>query len=277
MEQEKTKMEAMLRSILDEILESKLTAILSFILDAKSTTYEESMTFFNTNFETMKAKTDSLEKQMKALADENVRLRSDSAKMKKEICDLRSAIDEQAQYTRRECLEIRGVPVTCGEDTNEIVKKIGALTDVDINDTDISISHRIPSSNGGKSGSIPPIRHPAIVVKFTNRRIRDLFYKARSKLISYNISDIGLGRYGGSNIFIQESLTEAKRKLFKNCLKFPKDQEYKFIWTYNGVIYLRRNEHIPASHITSVGDLEKLQPRRSTSESTSTSTTEASA
>ena len=105
---------------------------------------------------------------MKALADENVPLRSDSAKMKKEICDLRSAIDKQAQYMRRECLEIRGVPVTSGEDTNEIVKKIGVLTDVDIIDTDISISHRIPSSNGRESRSIPPIRDPAIVVKFTN-------------------------------------------------------------------------------------------------------------
>ena len=65
MAQEKTKIEAMLRSILDEILESKLTAILSSILDAKLKTYEESMTFFNTNFETMKGKMDGLEKQAK--------------------------------------------------------------------------------------------------------------------------------------------------------------------------------------------------------------------
>lgn len=276
MEQDKTKMEAMLRSILDEILESKLTAILSSILDVKLKAYEESMTFFNTSFETMKVKMDSLEKQTKTLAQENDRLRSDSAKMNKEISDLRSSIDEQAQYTRRECLEIRGVPVTTGEDTNEIVKKIGALIEVDINDTDISISHRIPLSNNGESGSTS-IRHPAIVVKFTNRRIRDCFYKARPKLKSYNISDIGLGRYGENNIFIQESLTEAKRKLLKKCLKFRKEQDYKFIWTFYGVIYLRRNEHTPASRITSVGDLEKLQPRRPTSESTSSTTTEVSA
>lgn len=269
-------MEAMLRTILDEILESKLTAILSSILDVKLKAYEESMTFFNTSFETMKVKMDSLEKQTKTLAQENDRLRSDSAKMNKEISDLRSSIDEQAQYTRRECLEIRGVPVTTGEDTNEIVKKIGALIEVDINDTDISISHRIPLSNNGESGSTS-IRHPAIVVKFTNRRIRDCFYKARPKLKSYNISDIGLGRYGENNIFIQESLTEAKRKLLKKCLKFRKEQDYKFIWTFYGVIYLRRNEHTPASRITSVGDLEKLQPRRPTSESTSSTTTEVSA
>ena len=143
MEQDKTKMEAMLRSILDEVLESKLTAILSSILDAKLKGYEESMTFFNTSFETIKKKMDSMENQSKSLAQENDRLRRDTAKLNKEISDLRSSIDEQAQYTRRECLEIRGVPVTTGEDTNEIVKKIGALIEVDINDTDISISHEI--------------------------------------------------------------------------------------------------------------------------------------
>ena len=92
-------MEVMLRSILDEILESKLTAILSSILEAKLRVYEESMTLFNASFETMKVKMDSLEKQTKTLAQENNHLRSDSAKMNKEISDLRSSIDDQAQYT----------------------------------------------------------------------------------------------------------------------------------------------------------------------------------
>ena len=146
--------------------------------------------------------------------NENGCLRSDSAKMKKEISDLHSAIDEQAQYTRRNCLAIRGVPVGTGEDTNVIVKKIGALIDVDINDTDISISHRIPSSNDGASGSTS-FRHPAIVVKFTNRKNQDLFYKAQSKLKRYSTSDIGLGCNGESKIYIRESLTEAKRNLFE--------------------------------------------------------------
>ena len=137
MEQNTTKMETMLRSILDKILEFKLTAILSPILEAKLKVYEESMTFFNTSFETMKVKMDSLEKQTKTLARENDRLRGDSAKINKKISDLRSSIDDQAQFTRRECLEIRGIPGTAGEDTNEIVKKIGDLIEVDISDTDI--------------------------------------------------------------------------------------------------------------------------------------------
>ena len=78
------------------ILESKLTAILLFILEAKLKAYEESMTFFNTSFETMKGKMDNLEKETKTLAQQNDRLKSDSAKMTTESSDLRSAIDDQA-------------------------------------------------------------------------------------------------------------------------------------------------------------------------------------
>jgi len=277
MDQDKSKMETMLRSILDEILEFKLTAILSSILDAKLRTYEESMSFFNTSFESMKDKINGLEKQTNTLTRENERLRSDSANLRKEIGDLKSALEEQAQYTRRECLEIRGVPALQGEDTNEIVKKIGSLIDADVNDTDISISHRIPLSSNGESASTPStprVRHPAIVVKFTNRRIRDRFYKARPKLKSCNISDIGLGRFGADKIYIQESLTESKRKLFKKCLKFRKDHNYKFIWSHYGVIYLRRNEHTSALRITSERDLEGLHPRLSASESTSNPSTD---
>ena len=182
-------METMLRSILDEILESNLTAILSSILDAKLRTYEESMSFFNTSFESMKDKINGLEKQTNTLTRENERLRSASANLRKEIGNLRSALDEQAQYSRRECLEIRLVPTTHGEDTNEIVRKIGTLIDADVNDTDILISHRIPLSSNGESASTSSmslVRHPAIVVKFTNRRIRDRFYKATMR-------DINLG------------------------------------------------------------------------------------
>ena len=71
------------------------------LLDAKLKTYEESMNFYNTKFETMKGKMEGWEEQAKTSAQENGRLRSDSAKMKKEISDLRSAIDEHATRLSR--------------------------------------------------------------------------------------------------------------------------------------------------------------------------------
>ena len=81
-----------------------------------------------------------MEAMLRSILDKILEFKGDSAKMNKEISDLRSSIDNQAQFTRRECLEIRGIPGTAGEDTNEIVKKIGALIEVDISDTYISVS-----------------------------------------------------------------------------------------------------------------------------------------
>ena len=83
------------------------------------------MNFYNTKFETMKGKMEGLEEQAKTLAQENGRLRSDSAKMKKEISDLRSAIDEQAQYTRRDCkFNFRFAAVKVWNNLDESIKHL---------------------------------------------------------------------------------------------------------------------------------------------------------
>ena len=55
-------------------------------------------------------------------------------------------MDEQEQYGRRECLELRAIPTAAKEDTDEIVQSIGSLIGVKIDDSDISISHRMPVS-----------------------------------------------------------------------------------------------------------------------------------
>ena len=47
------------------------------------------------------------------------------------------------QYMRRDCLEIRGIPVLTGEDTSQFVKKVWEIIEVQVQDQDISISHRL--------------------------------------------------------------------------------------------------------------------------------------
>ena len=83
----------------------------------------------------------------------------------------------------------------------KLLKKVGAIIDVCIKDTDMSISHRIKSDN-----AIPPI-----IVKFIRGPVRDDLYKARSKLKNLTINDIGLGRQGDIRIFIQERLTPSRK------------------------------------------------------------------
>ena len=85
------------------------------------------------------------------------------------------------QYTCRECVEIRGIPVAATpseEQTNNIVTNVSKLLGMDITQNDISVSHRMPQSqkHKGKPGL------PAIIVKFTGRDVKDNFYHARKQL-----------------------------------------------------------------------------------------------
>lgn len=182
---------------------------------------------------------------------------------------MKTEVDDQEQYGRRECLELRGIPVSDSlhENTDDLVQSVGKVLDIDIQDSDISVSHRLPISKSNTSRTSPA----AIIVKFTNRKIRDNLYRSRLKLKDFDIGDIGFGRYGNDKIYIQESLTAKRRKLFNQCLAARKKYHYKFIWTYYGTVYLRKNESCSAVKISSSKDLELLEERESTRHDGSTS------
>ncbi|KAK3715348.1 hypothetical protein QZH41_001339 [Actinostola sp. cb2023] len=96
----------------------------------------------------------------------------------------------------RDCLEIRGIPLHRDEDADDLAKKVGELIDVEIDDDDISISHRLQyDGKQPSSGSrAAPKYDPAIIVKFVRRNFRDEFYKARKHLRNKSTRDLGFTR-----------------------------------------------------------------------------------
>jgi hypothetical protein len=169
-----------------------------------------------------------------------------------EIHDIKIDCNNSAQYSRRDTLEIAGIPVCKDEDTNDIVCNIGKLVDVDIEDDDISVSHRLPGDKYNNS------HVPAIIVKFVRRDLRDELYKARKSLSGKSTRDIGILRHPQQNIYINESLTPQNRALYKQCLKAKRELHYKFIWTKYGKIHLRKNNSSPSVNISSPVDIKKL-------------------
>lgn len=226
--------ETSIREILNEVLDKKLKPIVDSIDELKSSLSQ-------------------LEDSHSALKEENSKLKRQLATIHNELETLKFNCDEQEQYNRRECLEIHGIPTMEKEDTNDIITKVGSLINVKIEPNDISVSHRLPTKNKDRKDNIKPI-----IVKFTRRDVRDQLYSSRRLLKDHTIDDIGMGRLGSSKIFIQESLTFKKKDLFKKCLKFKKENKFKFIWTSYGTIFLRKNEHSPSHKITYESDLARL-------------------
>ena len=124
---------------------------------------------------------------------------------------------------------------------------------VTIQKSDISISHRIPSRKQftDERNPIPP----AIIVKFVKRETRENLYRARRNLKS--LSTVDLGCSVAKKIYVNESLTENNKELFKLCLKCKSNLSYKFLWTNAGRIFLRKNLSSPVIPVNCTDDIPK--------------------
>ena len=150
-------------------------------------------------------------------------LRKDLDESRKTALETAKQTEELAQYIRRDCLEITGIAPNEELSCESIV-------------TTISVTHSIPSYNAAAL--------PKIIVKFTRREIRDRFYSNRKKLARKQIKDIpGLAPDGQGPVYISESLTPTRKKLFGEINRIKKSRKWKFIWTQNGRIFLREAEN----------------------------------
>ena len=214
--------------------------------------------FVNAKYEELLEMMKSSKEERKALKDENKILKATIHSIESSLESVTRMNNDLEQYTRKECVEIRGIPVAATpseEQTNNIVTNVGKLLGMDITQNDISVSHQMPQSQKHKGKPGPP----AIIVKFTRRDVKDNFYRARKQLKDLTTRDLG---YSEKNkIYLAESLTERNRILFKDCLKVKKDMEFKFIWTLNGKIFMRKDKDSAVHHINNKGDLQKIQTR----------------
>ena len=89
-------------------------------------------------------------------------------------------------------------------------------------------------------GSAPNKVNPAnqfakVIVKFVRRETKEQFYHGLKHLKkNKSTKDIGLSQFSDNGIFVSESLTSKNKLLFKDCLKFKKENNYKYIvakWT----------------------------------------------
>ena len=109
--------------------------------------------------------------------------------------------DGLEQYTRRNTLELHGVPMTRGESTNDIAIDIFQAMGVDVTYADICRSHRNFTRRRRGNRNLPPI----ILVKLIRHDIKQIIYDNREVL-----------RYlpGYRNIYVNENLTKSRRKLY---------------------------------------------------------------
>lgn len=197
---------------------------------------EKSQEFLSSKYDQIAESLQSLKKQ-NALNDNKMKKQEESIVMNQEsIDDLYLQVDEMQQYSRRECLEIIGIPKLANEVSNQLIAEVGKLVGVEIKKEDISISHRLPDTKATKD---------RIIVKFVRRDKKEELYKKRSQLRAKSTKDLPSLQDEDSpkrRIHINESLTSYRRRLFGKINQFKKEHNYKYLWTANGKILLKEHE-----------------------------------
>ena len=159
------------------------------------------MTTYNEYFKLVKAH----DEQNKELKSANLKL----TEMKRNVETDNANLEELNQYVRRENLEFHGGPVTANEAITKLVVEISELLDVDLNQSDVSIAHRLPPKNvssrnstkEGKPESVPP----PTIGRFVNCTVRNEIYKNCKQAKTIDIAKFPVK--GMTNLHVNKNLT----------------------------------------------------------------------
>lgn len=156
------------------------------------------------------------------LDEVNVRL----AATAKENAHLRSQVNRLEQYSRRSHIRIHGLACATGEDCKETVAKMLSqnlstkdLSPIYVDRKDIDAAHPLPKSTAPAAQG----KHPAIIVRFYSRELRDTCMLSRRSL-----KDSGYS--------LQDDLTAANVKLMKELKACPKVET---VWSWMGKVFAK--------------------------------------
>lgn len=179
--------------------------------------------------------------------NENAALKADNEIMKVKVNDLE-------QYSKNFNIEIQGIPEKVNEDVYEIVTNVAQSLGCNVTANNIERCHRLRKNVqlGKKTGS------PAtIVAKFYSRQCKDGIVAAKRGRRELRADDIGF-KNCNNNIFINDHLTSINKNLFW-LARNAKTIGYKFAWTRNGKIFLRKDESSPVLRICKPSDIPAVR------------------
>ena len=229
-------------------LKSDLEALRTSIktLTARDNGIEKSLSFISEKYESVLKTLKSLNQTTNTLGKKHAQLTkiadslAERANRVEQAVRIDGAIDEVQQYSRRDCLEITGIPILPEENPKQLIKEIGTLIDVNVEDANLAAAHRLPDTKN--------VKH-RLIVKFVHRDKREEMYKKRRNLIGKNISNLpsvqaamGLAATSNNKIHINESLTGYRKQLFGRINDFKRKNNYKYLWTANGKIMLKAQD-----------------------------------
>lgn len=201
---------------------------------------QEGQTSFTQSLGVIYEKLNTLQDVSVALTNHSARIKAleeDKTLLQASVKDLCNRVDIQDQNSLANSLEITGIPISKSESIPDLVSHISAKLNNKLTKEDILRCHRkrsVPSKH------LAATRHPPIIISFKDIQKRNNLLSAFRARRGIKLSEIGFE--SDNYFFINESLTNIRKKLFYTAKTFQRTNNYKYLWTRNGRIFLKKDD-----------------------------------
>lgn len=228
------------------------------ILQEQIDEVEKSHTFLSTAYEALRRKVEKADRVNTELSAKLKTVESDLGETKARSVD-------NSKYSRRDSIEICGIPVKRREDLKGIVVDVCKKMNLMMSKDKISTAHRLKVSQRYKG-------HPPVIVKFAFRDSRNDVFDLRNTAKDLNASN-GWGIHNIRSLFINESLTFERKKLFRDLKRYANDTNMSlYIWPHHGNIFVREKfDNAPRIQIDSLQELKDFKKGRRDTENANVS------
>lgn len=226
-----------------------MTILRTELLD-KNRELTDSMNKYSDWVAEVSTKIDDVSKKVTNLVDDISGIRQENVNLKKLVKDLTDKVCNLEQAAKDNVIEIQGVPYETNESVLNLLSKISTATGFELNESMIDYCFRYKSESTSWPGGI--------VARFVRKIDMANFMQKRKDKRNLNSRDLGFMAGNASVIYVNQSLTPAKRKLLKAARQCKKDKGYTYVWVNGGRIFVRKNEGDKAKEIKSDEDLDKL-------------------
>lgn len=219
-------------------------------ISTENSSLRESLSFLNDAVEENNKLMESVTQELKKTQEVNKQLLKENADLRSNMTSMEIRVRNLEQYSRKQNLEIDGVPESQGEDVCAILADVGRAIGVELKKEKVVAVHRVPTYNKKKSSPI--------VVKFSTYEERDVWITGYKSVRPLTANKINPSFNGSARVYVNEHLSPENKLLLSKTKEAAKQKGYKYVWSRDGKIFVRRDEGERCKKIDTLLDLDKL-------------------
>ena len=186
-----------------------------------------------------------------AVASKDAEIKQLKETFSKELKNLKSQLNDNEQYSRRQCVNISGIPEHSNEDAKKIVLELSRITGAQVEPADVDVAHRIGRPKPGKTRTI--------IARFVTVSKRQAFYAERRGLRGARAPPGS--QFTGDTLqqtYISDNLTQQNEQLMYQARQLKKKGKLFAAWSDQGKLKVKENLGASTKIFKTADDLRAL-------------------